>query len=535
MMNLSVIYLSFLGRYQLPSTQYDRFVVAVIALVFGIIWLTVNLYHLYPYVQAFVVPLLFRTTPIDDLYVESRDISDVPTEELPTIDVLLPAYREGNVIHQSISSIRRTNYPQELVNINVLLEPDDDETRAAIADLEDAFEFREITIVPDYEEIVVPRKHPGLPNKPRALNYGFELTDGDIVGIIDAEDIVDPDLFVQVYSGLVEDDLDYVQGILDMVNEGDGWLNTVFRGEYAWWFRWLLPAFHDSGYPVPLGGTTNFFHRSVLEEISARRIEQYGDPWNAEQRTWFAENGLDGLIPWDPRNVTEDFELGLFLWKEGYDFGLLEATTSEESPLSLEQWIRQRTRWQKGKVYSFIQYAHHRPTGIAANFHVFMQSILPHLAPVNIAGIVIVAMAANTLGLGMPIGVAVVLVLGLVFLVEINVFHAFSYWRVSESSLPTRFSRAVVILLTLPVYWVPLWGAELRAMKQVYTKQLDWEKTSHHGRNGRLGDAEPDPPAVAADDPHANYSLNEVCTGLLVLLFGLLLTVGLPLILFWLY
>jgi len=232
--------LSNLDRYTV--FDFSLVAVAVVGVAFGIIWLIVNFYHLYPYIQLFVVPIISGGHPKSEIYINSANISDVDPDVLPTIDVLLPAYKEGNVISQSIGSIRRANYPQKLININVLLEPDDSDTRSALDELQDKYEFQEITIPPEYNEIVVPDKYPGQPNKPRALNYGFELSDGDLVGVIDAEDIVDPDLFIDVYSGLVEEDRDYVQGILDMVNEEDGWLNTVFRSEYAWWFQWLLPA-----------------------------------------------------------------------------------------------------------------------------------------------------------------------------------------------------------------------------------------------------------------------------------------------------
>lgn len=515
--------------------DFSLVVIAIVGVSFGIVWLVVNFYHLYPYMQRFVVPLVSRIDLIDSMYIQPVDISDIPVDDLPTIDVLLPAYKEGNVIHQSIGSIRRANYPQDLVNINILVEPDDDDTRSALDELRDKYEFREITIAPGYNEIIVPDTYPGMPNKPRALNYGFESTNGEVVGIIDAEDVIDPDLFVHVYSGLIDDDRDYVQGILDMVNEGDGWMNTIFRAEYAWWFRWLLPAFHYSGYPVPLGGTTNFFHRSVLEEMSAKRYEQYGDPWDDEQWDWFEQNAMDGRIPWDPRNVTEDFELGLFLWKEGYRLGLIESVTREESPLTLNGWIRQRTRWQKGKIYTFIQYAYQRPAGVRAKFHLLLQSFLPHLAPINIAGIVILAMVANILGLGMPVGVFIVLVLGLVFLVLMNVLHAYSYWKLSDRSFPIRTLKSAVVLLTLQLYWIPLWGAEQRAIKQIYANQLHWEKTSHHGRNAP---PEGSPAAETATDAQATprqvqYTWKEVAVGLLVLFLGLLITFGLPLVYFW--
>lgn len=450
------------------------------AILFGLIWATVNFYHVYPFFQLFLDAKLSRENSTVYTEIEDESIEN----QLPTIDVLIPAYREGDVIHQSIRSIRNANYPQTLVNVHLLVEPDDTDTQRALDELSKEYEFQEIRIPTDYQSIIVPEKYPGLPNKPRALNYGFELTEGELVGVIDAEDIVDPNLFSKVSGALIGCGKDFVQGKLDMVNEDDGWKNTLFRGEYGWWFGILLPAFYHVGYPVPLGGTTNFFHRSVLEEISTKRYQQYGNPWNEKQRAWFGENNLDGAVPWDPRNVTEDFELGIFLWKEGYELGLIETVTREESPLTVDAWVRQRTRWQKGKVYTFLQYLRHPPRGLRAKFHGFFQSLLPHLAPVNIAGIVILAMFANLAQEGLHPAIWIVLSLGLVFVLESMLLQLYGYWIVSTESRFTRVRRAVLNFATVPFYWLLLWGAELRALKQIYLKQNHWEKTTHHGRNG---------------------------------------------------
>ncbi|KAB1198545.1 glycosyltransferase [Haloferax sp. CBA1150] len=402
----------------------------------------------------------------------SRLPESIDRDRLPTIDVLLPAYKEGNVIGQSIESIRSADYPQELLRIHVLVEPGDSETRTALERLPCP-----------YTEIVVPDDYPGRPNKPRALNYGFEVTDSELVGIIDAEDIVDSKLFLNVANALSIEGFDYVQGKIDMVNEGDGWRNLVFRGEYAFWYRLLLPSFHFVGYPVPLGGTTNFFHRTVLEQASQTRVEEYGDGWSEDDRHWLSEHHLHGYVPWDPRNVTEDFELGILLWKEGHEMTLIESVTREESPIGINAWIRQRTRWQKGKLYTFVQYTRHPPATGSAKFHGLFQSFLPHLAPVNIVGVVVLTMVANLLQFRVPLAVWAVLTLGVVFVVEMFAFHAGGYWLVSEEPSRRRAVRALSIPLVVPLYWVILWGAELRAIKQLYSNQLHWEKTEHHGRN----------------------------------------------------
>lgn len=115
----------------------DRALISAVAVVFGTIWTVVIFYHLYPFVQFLLDRRLDGSV---DVYAGSEP--NDPTEQ-PVIDVLLPAYQEGDVIHQAIGSIRRAEYPQRSININVLVEPDDEDTRAALVDLEDRYDFQE--------------------------------------------------------------------------------------------------------------------------------------------------------------------------------------------------------------------------------------------------------------------------------------------------------------------------------------------------------------------------------------------------------
>jgi hypothetical protein len=146
--------------------------------------------------------------------------------------------------------------------------------------------------------------------------------------------------------------------------------------------------------------------------------------------------------------------------------------------------------------------------------------------------VVILALVANLLGLGMPIGVFVVLLFGLVSLVCTNLLHVYSYLKVSDRSLPIRLLKGVVILVSLQLYWVLLWGAEHRALRQVYANDLHWEKTPHFGRNGTMNEQErtadglsPDPSYTESHTDH-----RKVLIGFLVFLLGLSLTWGVPIL-----
>jgi hypothetical protein len=76
---------------------------------------------------------------------------------------------------------------------------------------------------------------------------------------------------------------------------------------------------------VPLGGTTLFLRRAVLDKLGA----------------------------WDAHNVTEDAELGLRLARHGYRTELVETTTFEEANAAILPWIKQRSRWQKGYLMTW--------------------------------------------------------------------------------------------------------------------------------------------------------------------------------------
>ena len=161
-----------------------------------------------------------------------------------------------------------------------------------------------------------------LKTKPRAMNYALPFCRGDIVGVYDAEDRPDPGQIRAVVQHLqaAPPEVACVQGYLDFYNSGDNWLSRCFTLEYAIWFRVVLLGVQRLGLPIPLGGTSVFFRRSVLEQIGA----------------------------WDAHNVTEDADLGMRLARFGYRCEMIASTTWEEANCRVRPWIRQRSRWLKG-------------------------------------------------------------------------------------------------------------------------------------------------------------------------------------------
>ena len=97
------------------------------------------------------------------------------------------------------------------------------------------------------------------------------------------------------------------------------------------WFDLLLPGLDATRAPIPLGGTSNHFRMSSLLEIGA----------------------------WDPYNVTEDADLGMRLYKRGYRTRIVDSITLEEANSQIGNWVRQRSRWVKGYIQTWLVHMRH--------------------------------------------------------------------------------------------------------------------------------------------------------------------------------
>jgi glycosyltransferase XagB len=236
--------------------------------------------------------------------------------KLPRVSVIVPLLREEAIAERLLAALRSMDYPAPLLDIKLVLEEDDDLTRAAIA---------RAALPPTIEVIVVPAD--GLKTKPKAMNYALPFCLGDIVGIYDAEDEPDPAQIRRVVEHLLAapPDVACVQGFLDFYNTRQNWLSRCFTLEYGIWFRIVLLGVQRLGFPIPLGGTTVFFRRHLLERIGA----------------------------WDAHNVTEDADLGMRLARFGYRCEMVASTTMEEANCRPLRWIRQRSRWLKGYVVTW--------------------------------------------------------------------------------------------------------------------------------------------------------------------------------------
>lgn len=363
---------------------------------------------------------------------------------LPVYSIVVALYREANSVASLMLSLERLDYPPEKLDIILVLEPDDLQTRAAVARLR---------LKPQVQVLIAPATGPKT--KPKALNFALPFARGSFIAVYDAEDDPDPG---QLRAALDvfrrhDDDVACAQASLRIDNLTHSPLSRMFAAEYAGLFEIVLPGLVALGMPLPLGGSSNHFRTSVLRSVGG----------------------------WDAYNVTEDADLGFRLARFGYHSVTLGSTTLEEAPIHAGAWLRQRTRWMKGWMQTWCvhmrkprQLWHEAGArGFIALNVLLGGNILAALAFPFLLGEVLVCLVTLDSGMLQKGRMAPL------HLVALAAGFVSTIVPALMGLARQRRLRDGWILALTPMYWGCLSAATWRAAWQFWTDRYRWEKTEH--------------------------------------------------------
>ncbi len=369
-------------------------------------------------------------------------------DELPVYTVIAALYREAASVGQLLRAIAALDYPKEKLDVILVVEPDDDETRAAIARWRPP---------PTLQVLIAPATLPRT--KPKALNWALPFARGSFAVIYDAEDIPEPNQLRAALDAFHAHGARTVcvQASLCIDNPADSWLSCTFAAEYAGQFDVVLPGLAALGLPLPLGGSSNHFRTAALREIGG----------------------------WDAYNVTEDADLGLRLARFGYRAATFASTTFEEAPTHLGGWLRQRTRWMKGWMQTWAVH-------MRAPRRLWRETGARGFASLNflIGGNVLTTLAVPVLLIELAIHLVLTAGMGrssALFTGPLMELHIAAIVAGYASTIIIglmglarrgRLRDGWVLALT-PIYWMLLSVASWRALYQLFKDPYRWEKTEH--------------------------------------------------------
>lgn len=365
------------------------------------------------------------------------DAVDVDHEQL--VSLIVPARHEVDVLESTLVQIAEQAYRN--LEVIIVVGHDDPDTDRVARDTAERLGSR-FQVVVDTS----PTK-----NKPRALNAGLAVCTGEIVGVFDAEDHVHPALLQHVVAAFDDASVSVVQGPVQLINHDSRWFTVHNVLEYFFYFGSRLHHHARAGF-IPLGGNTVFIRRRVAEA--------YGG--------------------WDTENLTEDCELGVRLSSSGEQVRVIyrpDLATVEEAPISLKDFVRQRSRWNQGFIQTYRK-------GLWRSLPL-RQRLLARLIltmPLIQAMTFILIPSTVLLGVlhGFPLVVALATFLPLTILFTTGVVQLIGLREFARAyDRPLSLRTQVGMLLGMIPYGLVLTYAALRAMLREARGERGWEKTVH--------------------------------------------------------
>lgn len=224
---------------------------------------------------------------------------------------LIPAHNEATVIGNLIESLKKQNYPEELLDIYVVADNCTDNTAEIAKGLG--------AIV--YERFDSKNKTKGYAMK-WFLNEIKEQDDEyDAMCVFDADNVVMPDFIVNMNKKLCQGE-EVVQGYRDIKNPTDSWVSAGYALFYWTMHRFYHLARYNLGLSPLLNGTGFMVKYDIIRNEG-----------------------------WNTKTLTEDIEFSLINISKGRRIGWsTDAIVYDEQPVKYDQAWSQRMRWSVGHI-----------------------------------------------------------------------------------------------------------------------------------------------------------------------------------------
>ncbi len=364
-----------------------------------------------------------------------------------SFSILLPARNEEIVFRETIQKVYDLNYPEELMQIIAICRNDDPgtiaEAQAKIDELGD----------PGVQLLIF---NDTPISKPHSLNLGLQVARGDVVTIFDAEDEPHPDILNIINTSMLNEDLDAIQSGVQLMNHNTRWFCFLNVLEYFFWFKSSMHFFARIGM-TPLGGNTVFVRRELMEQLGG----------------------------WDEYCLTEDADLGIRLSLAHARIRIIyedEFVTREETPNTISQFIKQRTRWNQGFIQILLKGEWLKMEKFSQRLLAFYVLILPELqaffAVMLPVALVMFFFVKFPLWLAMFTFVPLYCFVLAVF-IDLAGLHEF----LKAHNRKWSWREALILIIAFfPYQWILSFGA-LRAVYRSIRGASNWEKTAHLGQH----------------------------------------------------
>lgn len=363
-------------------------------------------------------------------------------EKEPRIAVLIPARDESKVIEGLLRSIQRQSYPVRAEDVYVILESNNDPSRA---------------IAEQYGNTVILRKDLSKQRKGYALNEAVQEILGsnqhyDLYFVFDADNILAKDYFERMLESYRQG-YEMAIGYRAAKNANDNVISAVSSLTFSMINVLGNHKRKKLGANIIFSGTGCY--------VNGKLVEKWGG--------------------WPFHSLTEDYEMSLYAMVKNISTDYNEqAVFYDEQPVQYAETVAQRTRWIKGYFTARKLYLprmrellkHNRPE----NFGSLMKELIG-VKPIVVMligaillvidGLFVRSISLNVDWLWLAVGV-IMLVYIVLLLITIVMLRRERYKLRQGLELGT--------ILFNPIYLLTyVWCA----LKALFTKDVKWQKTKH--------------------------------------------------------
>jgi cellulose synthase/poly-beta-1,6-N-acetylglucosamine synthase-like glycosyltransferase len=249
--------------------------------------------------------------------IREKDEAGRTPSKYPFFSVIVAAKNEASVVGRLLQRLTALNYPGRY-EVVVVEDGSQDETQAICQH----YAARHPELITFFHRDI-------STGKPAALNFGASKARGDVIAVVDADNVPEADFLTNAAAYFSDSSVAAVQGMTRSINRDENIITKIEAYEDEAWFKVYMRGKDALGLFVPLTGSCGFIRKDVLRELHG----------------------------WDEGSIAEDVELAARLVKRGLAIRYApEILSWQESPSTVTRLARQKTRWFRGYVETLAKY-----------------------------------------------------------------------------------------------------------------------------------------------------------------------------------
>ena len=359
-------------------------------------------------------------------------------EKLPSLDIVVAARDEENVIERLVDRLFNLDYPNNKLNIYIIDDGSADKTPLILDRLSKQFGNLRI----------ISRSPNAGGGKSGALNYALKFTHGEWLLVLDADAQLKSDTLIRLFSFVYEGSWSAVQLRKSVTNLSRNFLTTCQSMEMAMDAIFQYGRLSFAGV-CELRGNGQLIKKDILLECGSFNEDTVTDDLDLSLRLLIAKSRI-GIL-WDP-------------------------PVMEEAVDNITALFAQRQRWAEGGLQRFFDYGDQLLTNkvdFLKKFDLTYFFVLQYALPIISLLDLIVSIALFEPPIFWPISLTAFTLSGI----------AFWYGSSCKSEVPVLENRNFLTIF-VSVFYLSHWFLVIpwvTIKMSIFPKKILWKKTLHTG------------------------------------------------------